>query len=231
MGLRGWLARFQGPKGYGIAMGRPAREWGSALAIGMFVSHGIGPNGGPAVIFDTKDEMKAAGFTPVFEERPRNPIDVTLLNDDERLLLKSLTVAMIAFAFIVNSNAALQYMQRDNTSKFRNGLGPSLLDSMVSYGLFDKLESARAALLSYTQALESASISTILNRNNPADGDVLEYFIARSVEGLGAKVRYGFCRTGTTGFDVFVVPLAEETLKSILAATHEYKWGAVRRAH
>jgi len=68
MGLKDWLAKVSGPKGYGDALGRSAREAGSALANIVFMSHGIGPNGGPTTIFDTVADMEAAGFAPGFKE-------------------------------------------------------------------------------------------------------------------------------------------------------------------
>jgi len=40
----------------------------------------------------------------------------------------------------------------------------------------------------------------------------------------GVKLRYGFIRTGLTGFDLVALPLVEETIKSIAGATRQYKW-------
>jgi hypothetical protein len=223
MGVKDWLARsVLGPQGYGSAMGRQAREGGSALANAVFLSHGSRPGGGPAAIFDTLPEMEAAGFKPRYEGLSR--LDITSLTLDEQRFFKSLTMAMISYAFIVNSNGALQSMRRDNTSKFRNGLGPSLLQSTVDCGLFGDIEAARAALLSYIRLTESSSISTILNKEKPASGDLLEHFIIRSIEASGAKAQYGVVRTGITGFDTVAVPLAGEILKSIVVAARQYGW-------
>jgi len=144
------------------------------------------------------------------------------LNAAEQSLLKNLHIAMISFAFIVNSNAALQYMRRDNTSQFRNGLGPSLLQSSVDCGLFDKLDSARAALMSYVSSLPS--ITTVLNMDRPASEDLLEYFIGRAVKASHSSPQYALVRGGFTGFDSLAISIAEETLKSILAATKKFNW-------
>src|SRR5437667_12276434 len=129
MGLKDLLGRMAGPQSYGNAMGRQAWEGGSALANMVFMSHGVGPKGRQTAIFDTAEEMQAAGFSPRYSEITR--IELGSLSTDEQFLLRSLQVAMVSFAFIVSSNGALQNMRRDNTSKFRHGLGPSVLSSMV----------------------------------------------------------------------------------------------------
>jgi len=68
-------------------------------------------------------------------------------------------------------------MRRENTSKFRNGLGPSLLNSMVECGLFDKIEAARREVLQYANLAASAATSTVLNMEKPASGDLLEHLL------------------------------------------------------
>jgi hypothetical protein len=223
MGLKDWVAgKVAGPKSYGGVLGRHAREGGSALANMLFMSHGTSPIGGAAAVFDTRADMEAAGFKPRFEEITE--IDVTSLTPEEQNVFRSLQTAMISFAFIVNSNAALQYMRRDNTSKFRNGLGPSLLRSMVDCGLMANVEAAKDTVMSYVETVDSASASKVLNIERPADGDLLERFIERAVRLSQAKSRHGFTRTGLTGFDLVAVPLVQETLKSILGATQQYNW-------
>ena len=223
MGLKSWLAgKVAGPQSYGDVLGQQAREGGSALANTVFMGHGTKPNGGPTIIFDTAADMKAAGLKPRFEEIAE--IDLAALTEEERLLFKNLQTAMISFAFMLNSNGALQIMRRENTSKFRNGLGRSLLRSMVDCGLFSKTEAAQAAVLSYVNSVDFGSTSNVLNMEKPASGDLLEQFIIRVVQLSEAKSRYGFTRTGLTGFDIVAVPLVEETLKSITGATIQYKW-------
>jgi hypothetical protein len=221
MGLNDWLAKnVSGPKGYGVALGRPAREAGSALGNAVFSSHGKKTETGPIVIFDNVSEMQTAGFDP-YSTTPQS-IELTSLNEAEQSLLKNLHVAMISFVFIVNSNAALQYMRRDNTSKFRNGLGPSLLQSSVDCGLFDKVDSARAAVMSYVTSLPP--ITSVLNMERPGSEDLLEHFICRAVKASGNFSQYAFVRSGFTGFDSLAISIAEETLKSILAATKKFNW-------
>jgi hypothetical protein len=225
MGLKDWIAgTVAGPRSYGDVLGRKARENGSALANVLFMSHGTMVGEGPAVIFDSTAQMEAAGFEPRFGEMTEIAPDS--LSGDERLLFRNLQIAMISFAFMVNSNGALQNMRRENTSKFRNGLGPSLLKSVVDSGLFDKFESAQAAVLSYLDSANSARPSTVLNMEKPGSGDLLEHFIGRGVEVSNPKCRYGFTRTKsqTLDFNMVAATLVEETLKSIVGATLHYNW-------
>src|SRR5713101_570331 len=111
MGLKDWIAgKVAGPQSYGDVLGRKARENGSVLANVLFMSHGTMAGEGPLAIFDSVEEMEAAGFEPRFEEITE--MDPDSLSEDERLLFKNLQTAMISFAFIVNSNGALQNMRR-----------------------------------------------------------------------------------------------------------------------
>ena len=222
MGLNEWLGKTAGPQSYGNAMGRQAWEGGSALANMVFMSHGTGPKERQTAVFDRAEEMRAAGFNPRYTEITE--IVLGFLSCDEQLLLKSLQIAMVSFAFIVSSNGALQNMQRDNTSKFRNGLGPSLLRSMVYSGLCDRIETAQCEVLSYANAVSSAGASSVLNLEKPGAGDLLEHFIVRAVTAAPSKFGCAFVRTGPTGFDVAAIPVVQETLKSIAAATLHYKW-------
>ena len=222
MGPKDWLVKVSGPKGYGDTLGRPAREAGSALANIVFMSHGIEPNGGPTTIFDTAVDMEAAGFAPRFQEITE--IDLPSLTLEEQLLYRNLQTAMISYIYMVNSNGANQYMRRDNSSKFHKGLVPSLLRSMVHCGLFSKVEDAQTAVTPYLSSSDAAQLCVILNMEKPASSDLLGHFIVRAVGLCQAKSRYGFARTGLTGFDVIAVPLVEETLKSIFGATRQYNW-------
>jgi len=225
MGLKDWIAgKVAGPQSYGDVLGRKARENGSVLANVLFMSHGTMAGEGPLAIFDSVEEMEAAGFEPRFEEITE--MDPDSLSEDERLLFKNLQTAMISFAFIVNSNGALQNMRRENTSKFRNGLGPSLLKSMVDSGLFGRFETAQAELLFYVDTVKAAPTSTVLNMDKPGSGDLLEHFIAKALEVSGTKCRYGFTRTKlqTLDFKIVAASLVEVTLESIVRATLHYKW-------
>ena len=221
MGLKDLLGRMAGSQSYGSAMGRQAWEGGSALANMVFMSHGTGPKAQTA-IFDTAEEMRAVGFNPRYAEITR--IELSTLSPEEQLLFRSLQIAMVSFAFIASSNGALQNMRRDNTSKFRHGLGPSVLSSMVDSGLCDRTETAQAELLSYANAVSSAGASTVLNLEKPGAGDLLEHFILRAVAASQLASGYAFARSGPTGFDVAAIPVVQETIKSIAAATFHYKW-------
>jgi hypothetical protein len=221
MGLRDWLAgSVAGPQSYGNAMGKQAREAGSALANAVFLSRGNASENGPSTIFDTLSDLESAGLKAA--DAPPSTLDLASLSPDEVRLLRSLTTAMISYFFIVNSNGALQNMQRENTSRFRSGLGPSLQNAMVSCGLFRSSADAGDALLSYVNSM--GTVSQILNRAKPAEGDLLEQFIIRAVQESEQTKRCGFVRTGPTGFDAIAIPLVEETLAAIVSATRQYRW-------
>jgi hypothetical protein len=116
MGLKDWIAgKVAGPQSYGDVLGRKARENGSALANVLFMSHGSMACGGPTIIFDTVEEMEAAGFKPRFEEMTE--MDLNFLSDEERLLFKNLQTAMISlrihceFEWGFAKHAAREYFQ------------------------------------------------------------------------------------------------------------------------
>jgi hypothetical protein len=221
MGLKDWLAgNVAGPQSYGEVMGRQAREGGSALANAVFLSYGKRPEKAHPIIFDTLYDMESTGLKSRYA--PHAKLEVNALTVEEQQLLRNLSTSMISYAFLVNSNGALQNMRRDNTSKFRNGLGASLQNSMVSCGLFDNFEAAGDALLSYIRSM--GSVSAILNTEKPASEDLLEHFIIRGVAASGATGQYGFVRSGVTGFDTIAVSLVEKTLVAIVGATKQYQW-------
>jgi len=95
---------------------------------------------------------------------------------------------------------------------------------MVHCGLFSKVEAAQIAVTPYLSSSDASQLRMILNMEKPASSDFLEHFIVKAVGLCQAKLRYGFARTGLTGFDVIAVSLVEETLKSISGATRQYNW-------
>jgi hypothetical protein len=223
MGVKTWFAgKVAGPQIYGNTMGPHARERANALANMVFLSHGTHSVPGRTLVVDSPADMKAAGFTPHFVEI--QAIDIKTLSREELAVFTNLHKAMSAFVFIMNSNAALNYMRRDNTTKFRNGFGPSFLQSTVDHHLYKNIDEARRELLSYIAPFESAGIRSVLNMDKPASGDALEHFIVRAINVSGATLRYAFSRTGSTGFDMAARPIAEETIKSIAGATQQYGW-------
>jgi hypothetical protein len=113
-------------------------------------------------------------------------------------------------------------MKRDNPSKFRNGLGPSLLQSSVDCGLFDKIDSARGVIMTYVTSLPP--MTTVLNMERPGSEDLLGHFIRQAVKASGSSFQYAFVRNGFTGFDSVAISIAEETVKSIPAATRQFNW-------
>ena len=76
----------------------------------------------------------------------------------------------------------------------------------------------------YLSSSDTSQIRIILNMEKPASSDLLEHYIVRAVDFCQTKLRYGFARTGLTGFDVIAVSFVEEILKSISGATRQYNW-------
>jgi hypothetical protein len=203
--------KMAGPQSYGDAMGRQAWEDGSTLANMVFMSHGAGPKGRQTAMFDTAEEMRAAGFNPRYPEITE--LALGSLSGDEQLLLKRLQITMVSFAFIVNSNGALQSMQKDNASKFLAGLGPSVLRSMVDSEFCDGIETAQSEVLSEASSVSSAGSSTVLNLEKPGAGDLLEHFILKAVI-APSKSGYAFVRAGPTGFDTVVISIVQSRRRS-----------------
>ncbi len=223
MGLKNWFAGMvAGPQLYGNTMGANAREGVNGLTNMIFLSHGTQTTKGQTVILESPAHMRAEGFTPRYDEI--EAINIETLAGQELVVFQNIHRAMLAFVFILNSNAALNYMRRDNTSKFRNGFGPSFLQSAVAIQLFKTIDEARTDLLSYIGSFESARLQFVLNRDKPGSGDALEHFVLRAVDLSNASLRYAFTRTGPTGFALVARTVAEETVKSIAGAAQQYKW-------
>ena len=90
--------------------------------------------------------------------------------------------------------------------------------------MFSSVETAQTGVMPYLSSSDAAQRCVVLNMEKPASSDLLEHFVVRAVTVSGAKPRYGFTRTGLTGFDVVAVPLVQETLKSIYGAATQYQW-------
>ena len=223
MGLKNWFAGMvAGPQLFGSTMGANAREGVNGITNMIFLSHGTQTTKGRPVILDSPDQMRAEGFTQRYDEI--EAINIETLSRQELEVFQNIHRAMLAFVFILNSNAALNYMRRDNTSKFRNGFGPSFLQSAVAIQLFNTIGEARTDLLSYISSFESARLQFVLNMDKPGSGDALEHFVLRAIDLSNASLRYAFTRNGSTGFSLVARTVAEETVKSIAGAAQQYKW-------
>ena len=221
MSIKDMLARISGPNGYGGALGRSVTDLGLSLGYEIFSSHGVSSVAARTVIFDTSEEMQAAGVSPRYRESTE--INLGFLNATEASLLINLQTAMTAFAFVVASNGAAQYMQRNNTSAFRNGLGPSAKRAMVKAKLAATFEDAEACLRSYLAALDVKPCSLVLNMSKPGECDVLQQFLLQGVERVNFSGQYGFVRGGG-GFAALTLSLTEQTLNSMHEATRRFKW-------
>lgn len=223
MGLKNWFAgKVAGPQVYGSAMGANAREGANGLTNMIFLSHGTQATKGRPVIVESPAEMRVEGFAPRYDEI--QAINIDMLAGEELIIFQNIHKAMFAFLFILNSNAALNYMRRDNTSKFRNGFGPTFLKSAVDIQLFKTIDDARSDILSYIGLFQSVRLQSVLNMDKPGSGDALELFLLQAIDLSKATLRYAFARSGPTGFGLVARTIAEETVKSIASAAQQYKW-------
>jgi len=222
MAIKDWLAKLAGPKGYGGALGRTASEGASGLANAVFMSHATAPGTPATIVFDDATAMSLAGFTERYLESTK--IDLLTLTSEEKVLFKNLHTAMFCFAYVLNVNAAKQYMRPTSASKFNKGFAPSLLHATVDSRLFPTAEAAQAAVDPYFAACDSTPTGTVLNFETPASGDLLEHLISTSVDRSEVQLQFGFARSGPTGFGTTAIAIAEEILKSIFAATRHYNW-------
>jgi hypothetical protein len=222
MALKQWLGKLAGPKNYGEALGRAAAENAFILANALFLSHATSPGKPETIIFDDSIAMKAAGFTSRSDDE--DIIDRRSLNSDDRALLDSLFAAMFCFVYVLNYNAARQYMQARSYSKFNGGLAVALRQAAIDNGFFSGEAAAQSAVDPYFAAFDAGRRQTVLNFDVPASDDVFELLIATAVNRTGLQFRFAFLRSGAKGFGRTALALGQETLKSMLAATTQYGW-------
>jgi hypothetical protein len=228
MGLRDWIAgNVAGPRAYGKALGRQTvMEGARGLSNSAFFNHGARPKESDASvrpgIFDTVSDMEAAGFKHRYEETFK--IVIPFLPLDEQVLCRNLHEGMVPYTYLLVSSIASSFMQRDNSARFCDGLTLSVSRAMADCGLYPHHAAAREALLSHMRLYEAASNSAILDAANPACGDFLESCLLRCAEVSSTQSQYAFSRTGACQLKSIAITLFEETLKSMFAATNQFKW-------
>jgi hypothetical protein len=122
MGLTNWMGKnLAGVSGYGSTMGREAVNNGFALARVLYLGHGKRSAAPEACLFDSSNEMKAAGFTPYCTDPTNKPS-----LEDATDLSKHITVVGVTFAATCAFTGAYNYMQRENASSFTHSLGGSV---------------------------------------------------------------------------------------------------------
>jgi len=191
----------------------------------LFSSHGTMQDNGPPPIFETVAEMQSYGFKPRYSGKDK--LDLTLLNNEEHMLLKNLRIAMM---FYLNSTCAVYsalYMREQKSRPCIEGLTWRIMRDLVACGSFATMKSAQSELIAYSNEVDYDQIP-ILNREKPAFHDVLQVFIQRAILTARLKLRYGFTRTEPNpalnlyNFATATVGLAE---KQIANTAKQYGWG------
>lgn len=215
MGLKNWMAKnLAGVSGYGSTLGREVVKNGLALGRILYVGHGRREAVPRVALFEDCDAMEAAGFTAYcVDPMNRPPLE------DASELSKNLRAVGIIFASTCTFTAGFNYMKKTNADLFARSVGESVrteLGQRSSGMTFDLINH-------YNKLARPAGITQVLNLEKPGTSDLLSVFLEEAVNQSGDGA-IGFQRTGVLGFDVIAVPLAEETVKTISAATHQFGW-------
>ena len=137
-------------------------------------------------------------------------------------LRSTLDRTALVFTYFLTSNAATQYMKRENVALFHRGLAPSIVRAAVSEGFFCDATTAQAELTAELARIDSARRTEALNMEQPGSGDVLGLLLETLRNNLDNAVT--FSSMGEHGFADSARTLAEHTLRSIAGATEHYRW-------
>lgn len=214
MGLKDWLAaNVAGASGYGNAMGRQTVENGLALGRVLYLGHGTRSSPGGSTVFENSAEMEAAGFT-LYCPDPLNRPPM----EDSSELSRQARAAGVALATQCAITAAYNFMKDKNATAFSRSLGESTrielqrLDSPVTADL----------ILRYLKLPRPTAAIRVVNLEQPGTDDILSVFLKELARSGSGTV--SFQRRGVLGFDLIVVPLAQETVKVISEATQKFSW-------
>jgi hypothetical protein len=215
MGLKNWMAKnLSGVSGYGSTIGREVVKNGLALGRTLYVGHGTSTTASAFRIFEDGDEMAAAGFTPYCPDPMNRPP-----MEDASELSKHIRVVGVTFAATCTFTAAFNSMKEANASSFTRSMGDSARTELgqPNSGITSEL------LNHYNKVPRPARITQVLNLDKPGTNDLLSVLLEEAVNQSRAGA-IGFQRTGVLGFDLIAVSLAEETVKMVKAATHQFGW-------
>lgn len=215
MGIKNWMAKnLAGVSGYGSTLGREAVKNGLALGRVLYVGHGTRATSSAAFIFEDSREMGAAGFVPYCTDPINSPP-----MEDTSVLSRHILVAGITFASTCTFTAAFNCMKEANANSFTRSMGASVRAELdqLSFGITSDL------LNHYNKLPRPAGIIQVLNVEKPGTNDLLAVLLGEAVN-QSRTGAVGFQRTGVLGFDLVAVPLAEETIKMVRAATHQFGW-------
>jgi len=212
MELKDWLAKSAGVGAYGEVMGREAVKNGLALGRFLYLGHGTRATSSNVFVFEDDDQMRAEGFTLYCAD----PLDVPPAEDSSELS-KHTRAAGIAFASTCAFSTASILMNKANATAFSRHMGESIRPELHRLNLGMMLD----LLLHYTRLPRPAGVTKVLNPGEPGANDLLSVFLQEINKQIGTV---GFRRTGVLGFDAIAVPLVEETVKVVSAATQKFGW-------
>jgi hypothetical protein len=213
MGLKNWLAKnTAGVGGYGTAIRAEVVKNGLALGRILYLGHGTRATPCEVVVFEDSEHLSAEGFTLYCPD----PLNRPSLEDSSLLSTHCRSVG-IAFAAHCTFTAAYNLMKQANASVFTRSMGASTRVAMRNSGVSPEL------LNHYNKLARPTEITKVLNMEKPGTGDILSMFLIEASK-HSPHGTVGFQRTGILGFDVITIPLAEETVKMVNAATHKFSW-------
>jgi hypothetical protein len=212
MGLRDWLAKSAGVGTYGQVMGRESVKNGLALGRQLYLGHGVGEIETSSLVFKDDDQMRDHGFVPYCVDTLSRPP----LEDSSDLSIQT-RVCGVAFSSQCCITAALNSMKSANANMFLRSMGDSIrselkeLNPGITYSAIDK----------FLNLPRPETVTKVLDLDNPGTGDLFSVYLQE----LKANFKtVCFCRSGVLGFDVMAIPLAEDTVKSIMQATQKFGW-------
>jgi hypothetical protein len=215
MGLRDWLAKnVAGASGYGNAIGRQAVTGGLALGRFLYLGHGTRATPSDVVVFEDADHLRSEGFELYCPDDLHMPP-----SEDSSELSKHTRAAGVAFALECGRAAAENFVEQQNGSAFVQSMGSAATNQLR------ELNSGVTADLveGYLRLSRPSGITDLLNWKKPGTNDLLFVFL-REVTRHSQDAAVGFQRGGVLGYGVVAVPLVEESVKMVSAATQKFGW-------
>jgi hypothetical protein len=159
--------------------------------------------------------MKRHGFE-VHSDDPLNPLPV----EDDSQLSKHARAAGIAFASRLAINAVGNYfVAASNREQFNRAMGQRTREALLEIGCGVTFD----LVLHYGKLPTQQGVDRMLDLDIPGDGDVFNIVLRELSTQIPGK-SVGFQRRGVNGFDLIVVPLAEQTVLGIKGAADKYGW-------
>jgi hypothetical protein len=136
--------------------------------------------------------------------------------EDSTKLSEHTRAAGIAFAATCAFTAAFNFMKKPNANVFSRHMGEAIYPELHRLNLGVMLD-----LVRHYNSLRRPAGTKVLNLDKPGANDLLFLFLQEIGKHNGTV---GFQRTGALGFNTIALPLAEETVKMVSAATVKFGW-------